>query len=814
MASGNEGVQSLEDQLRDMILSNVTITEARSPRARAHHGPSREPSRANVTPSRHVNQRAQGPSKNPPRQTPVFPNAAQASLKRPGQTAPMAPRHGLQGIPNAVEKTIPMVLDAAQGVPPDSKQTPPMPWPPILEDDSQGPKQMRHQPHPLPPRPPFRPAYQPIFSNTSISTDSRYEHALPPPGIELQCYAPVHPTHRVHQMHNPGYGTAQDHGYRQSRYQELGQAPLQRHSFVSSDRQPYQPQHSNYQSQVDYLDQVVSEEVPTFEMPPAEKSANEAFRSYLETIFRQALEDDTISLVAFGSIVSGFATTGSDMDLAMISGSGNPKPVTNDLKVDPSMPQCLEEKLLGIGIGARLLTRTRVPILKICEKPTEGLLKALLDDKKKREEPKTSPSASARVEQDSQSTNGPLCSKHIPDPTHMTPHALGQAHETVEALGVESGSSRRLGPKRHRGLPHAASAVPPPGLVQLPTQRATQPAQNASNHVPEISKNSSNGDLKEHTQRVRKTWLREKALGPLDFPKSGVGIQCDVNFGNTLGIYNTRLLRCYSLCDERVRPIVLFVKGWAKRRRINSSYSGTLCSYGYVLMVLHYLVQVAHPPVCPNLQSLPRTQPRSEYGSGGTQQHDVRFWSNEQEIMNAALVGALTSNTQSVGELLRGFYFYYSGARDPLRPRQRYFNWNKDVVSLQHSGGGLTKEAKGWVSATNVQIDGKTVHNCNLLCIEDPFEKEHNVARTVRPRGFSAIRQEFRRVAQILNTVTEGNRPLTAALFDEVTGEGSVAGEQNVEKGAGDAVMAQQVSECSLRGVVKPAKQGNATFVE
>jgi DNA polymerase sigma len=38
-----------------------------------------------------------------------------------------------------------------------------------------------------------------------------------------------------------------------------------------------------------------------------------------------------------------------------------------------------------------------------------------------------------------------------------------------------------------------------------------------------------------------------------------------------------------------VRPLVLTVKHWAKRRKINDASSGTLSSYAYVIMVIHFL---------------------------------------------------------------------------------------------------------------------------------------------------------------------------------------------------------------------------------
>lgn len=44
-------------------------------------------------------------------------------------------------------------------------------------------------------------------------------------------------------------------------------------------------------------------------------------------------------------------------------------------------------------------------------------------------------------------------------------------------------------------------------------------------------------------------------------------------------------------------------------RKINSPYEGTLSSYGYVLLVIYFLVHVKNPPVLPNLQQIPPLHP-------------------------------------------------------------------------------------------------------------------------------------------------------------------------------------------------------------
>lgn len=67
------------------------------------------------------------------------------------------------------------------------------------------------------------------------------------------------------------------------------------------------------------------------------------------------------------------------MDLALVCPSLTPDPASADSEV----PRLLEKTLLNLGYGARLLTRTRVPIIRFCEQPTPELLKALLENRAK-----------------------------------------------------------------------------------------------------------------------------------------------------------------------------------------------------------------------------------------------------------------------------------------------------------------------------------------------------------------------------------------------------------------------------------------------
>jgi DNA polymerase sigma len=318
---------------------------------------------------------------------------------------------------------------------------------------------------------------------------------------------------------------------------------------------------------------------------------------------------------------------------------------------------------------------------------------------------------------------------------------------------------------------------------------------------------------------------RDRYKDHLEFPKTDIGIQCDINFSAHLAIHNTQLLRCYSHSDPRVKAMVLFIKHWAKVRGINTPYRGTLSSYGYVLMVLHYLVNIAQPFVCPNLQAVnhnpPAYLPPAEIEARTVcKDRDIRFWRNEAEIKNLAERKMLNHNHDSVGVLLRGFFEYFAQNGQMSTVNNRGFDWGREVLSLRAMGGILTKQEKGWVGAKTV-VETTTIaapptpptvtpHEANsnheasagdelpefktpklqmktmeetkeirhryLFSIEDPFELDHNVARTVTHNGIVSIRDEFRRAWRIIRGVGKPYEGHEGGLLDPVTSRDSTKG--------------------------------------
>lgn len=575
------------------------------------------------------------------------------------------------------------------------------------------------------------------------------------------------------------------------------------------------------QAQIDYLDRLASTEIPLAEITPQELEEKQSLRKVLEDICRKAVFEheirgrfmpESVELRCFGSLSTTFATRSSDMDLVLLSPASDPDASSPDSEI----PRIIEKALLSCGYGARLLTSTRVPIIKFCEKPSPGLAALLFEERSKWEKEQdkdrpdptlpqnradsTQPTAggdqkigrrhgnrkpSNNISQDKPSLKLSLKQVQVPRSAEKDENHVSQSKLDPEPMPKDLPDNEEDDP--------SLLSKPDEERVRLyklamkeewyePSERATIMkfirAFERHNATHDQNGNSNLENARKCLLKLPNVLRRYRAPQEkqLDFPKSGVGIQCDINFSNHLALRNSLLLRCYSLCDLRVRKIVLFVKSWSKKRKINSPYHGTLSSYGYVLMVLHYLVNIAFPPVLPNLQRHEMIQKDEASASEVTfDGHNVQFFRNEREIQRLASLRQLTvmMNQESLGSLIRGFFHYF--AQQGYDSPAGGFQWTHDVLSLRTQGGILPKQTKGWTGAKTdtVEMTGpgpqktKEIRQRYLFAIEDPFEIEHNIARTVVHNGIVAIRDEFRRAHNLIERCGVNTRTGPEDLFAE-----------------------------------------------
>ena len=205
-----------------------------------------------------------------------------------------------------------------------------------------------------------------------------------------------------------------------------------------------------------------------------------------------------------------------------------------------------------------------------------------------------------------------------------------------------------------------------------------------------------------------------KARVPIvKFHSTEYGYDCDIGVNNLLAIENSQLIRAYMTADVRARQLVFIVKHWAKQRKINDPFRGTLSSYAYVLMTIHYLQQLT-PPVLPCLQSY-SIRGRGERIVGG---YDC-WW--DQRLA----AEWRSDNSSGLSALLSGWFMYYAHC----------FGYSDDVISVRVGGVlGKREKEKEWA--------GSGKRDKHLLSIEDPFEVSHDLGRVCDGNALFEIRGE------------------------------------------------------------------------
>ena len=115
---------------------------------------------------------------------------------------------------------------------------------------------------------------------------------------------------------------------------------------------------------------------------------------------------------------------------------------------------------------------------------------------------------------------------------------------------------------------------------------------------------------------------------------------------------------------------------------------------------------------------------------------DVSFCDDMETIWRAGF-GPNSRNRSNLGELIGGFFYFYSYV----------FDYHEGVVCVRQ-GHTLTKHDKGWTRSAQESkgpLPANQPRNRFNFCIEDPFELTHNLGRVVNTNSLHFIRGEFMR---------------------------------------------------------------------
>ncbi|CAK1582448.1 unnamed protein product, partial [Parnassius mnemosyne] len=201
---------------------------------------------------------------------------------------------------------------------------------------------------------------------------------------------------------------------------------------------------------------------------------------------------------------------------------------------------------------------------------------------------------------------------------------------------------------------------------------------------------------------------------------------CDISFKSPTGVENSKLLAYLLNLDNRVLPLAILIKYWAKVHKLTGT--NLMPNYALTLLIIFYL---QHKAILPPISLLQRNV-----------EHIVDNWNVAfEDVMH------VSGNNESLYELLGGFFKYY-----------RDFKYDVFLVcpflglpikrDLFAKGGNVPSEFE--LYKTNLKR-----RNClplrtnSLICIQDPFDHSRNCSVAMYPRLVNKIMSCISQSAEI-----------------------------------------------------------------
>uniref|UniRef100_A0A182QLN2 Uncharacterized protein n=1 Tax=Anopheles farauti TaxID=69004 RepID=A0A182QLN2_9DIPT len=227
-------------------------------------------------------------------------------------------------------------------------------------------------------------------------------------------------------------------------------------------------------------------------------------------------------------------------------------------------------------------------------------------------------------------------------------------------------------------------------------------------------------------------------------------LQCDINFSNARGCYNSKFIYAVMKFDARIHHLMLIVKFWAQCAYVLTSHK-QMNSYCLTMMVIFYL-QTRKLPVIPSVEEMQQGIERINFGPwnlGYPQEIKYRTW-----------------NVNSVRELMVGFFKYYSEfdfTRNLISP------FVGRLCSLEELEKKTIRELATYYRAVERE-DYPPLVTGPCITIQDPFELNVNVGKVLRTNAlFAQMKHSFSHAYGVCQRF-QGKEfsKLLVALFTEV----------------------------------------------
>ncbi|KAL3285496.1 hypothetical protein HHI36_000028 [Cryptolaemus montrouzieri] len=201
-------------------------------------------------------------------------------------------------------------------------------------------------------------------------------------------------------------------------------------------------------------------------------------------------------------------------------------------------------------------------------------------------------------------------------------------------------------------------------------------------------------------------------------------VECDLSMSNVSGVHMSDFLYIMGALDSRVRPLVFAVRKWANEVGLTNSSPGRwITNFSLTLLVLSFLQGPLHsPPILPSLNTLVKS---AESKDSYITEEGV----NCTFLRDIGKLHHKSSNTESLEELLCGFFEYYA-----------QFDFKSKSVCLNEAVA-LTKPEH------------------SALYIVNPLERGLNVSKNVSLEELERFKIEVKNAAWILQSTEDSKLP-------------------------------------------------------
>lgn len=194
-------------------------------------------------------------------------------------------------------------------------------------------------------------------------------------------------------------------------------------------------------------------------------------------------------------------------------------------------------------------------------------------------------------------------------------------------------------------------------------------------------------DIKEKYFEVKELYFAKNIpLLTIEYKK----VKIELNINNSLGVYNSIMIRNYCLIDSRVLMLIILVKDWSKFYNIQGNRLHYLSSYCYTLLTIFFLIQ---NKVIPHFNSEEKIAVTNDQKNTYILKPNFGFNFDKE-------------NFESISELLLKFFIFYSDIFD-----NNLYKVDITSIDLQR------------------RLECKSKKYTNVFEIVDPFDLNYNPGR-------------------------------------------------------------------------------------